>query len=161
MDRYVPRDITAFAKKEAALYADRNPENPEAGMPQILPDPALPSFRRAPGYNPALRRDDRLKHKAHGRETIQLGHETIDLRYLEQLADTEQTAALSFMLALAEKSLFNGQTSMKVLVDSLLSLIEKKGLEALSDSSYLPTDLAVPRRQEIFSCFNRYRGLKL
>lgn len=50
---------------------------------------------------------------------------------------------------------------MKVLVDSLLSLIEKKGLEALSDSSYLPTDLAVPRRQEIFSCFNRYRGLKL
>ncbi len=50
---------------------------------------------------------------------------------------------------------------MKALVDSLLSLIEKKGLEALAGSGYLPTDLAVPRRQEIFACFNRYRGLKL
>ena len=161
MDRYVPKDITAFAKKEAELYAARNPESPKAGMPQLLPDPELPSFRRAPGYNPALRKDDRLKTKVHGRENIQLGREDIDLRYLEQLADSEQTAALSFMLALAEKNLFNGQTTMKALVDSLLSLIEKKGLEALSGSGYLPTDLAVPRRQEIFACFNRYRGLKL
>ena len=161
MDRYVPKDITAFAKKEAELYAARNPESPEAGMPQLLPDPELPSFRRAPGYNPALRKDDRLKTKVHGRENIQLGREDIDLRYLEQLADSEQTAALSFMLALAEKNLFNGQTTMKALVDSLLSLIEKKGLEALAGSGYLPTDLAVPRRQEIFACFNRYRGLKL
>lgn len=161
MERYVPKDITAFAKKEAELYAARNPESPEAGMPQLLPDPELPSFRRAPGYNPALRKDDRLKTKVHGRENIQLGREDIDLRYLEQLADSEQTAALSFMLALAEKNLFNGQTTMKALVDSLLSLIEKKGLEALSGSGYLPTDLAVPRRQEIFACFNRYRGLKL
>ena len=161
MDRYVPKDITAFAKKEAELYAARNPESPEAGMPQLLPDPELPSFRRAPGYNPALRKDDRLKTKVHGRENIQLGREDIDLRYLEQLADSEQTAALSFMLALAEKNLFNGQTTMKALVDSLLSLIEKKGLEALSGSGYLPIDLAVPRRQEIFACFNRYRGLKL
>jgi len=161
MDRYVPKDITAFAKKEAELYAARNPESPEAGMPQLLPDPELPSFRRAPGYNPALRKDDRLKTKVHGRENIQLGREDIDLRYLEQLADSEQTAALSFMLALAEKNLFNGQTTMKALVDSLLSLIEKKGLEALSGSGYLPIDLAVPRRQEIFACFNRYRSLKL
>ena len=88
MDRYVPKDITAFAKKEAELYAARNPESPEAGMPQLLPDPELPSFRRAPGYNPALRKDDRLKTKVHGRENIQLGREDIDLRYLEQLADS-------------------------------------------------------------------------
>lgn len=161
MDRYVPKDITAFAKKEAALYASRNQETPEAGMPQLLPDPELPSFRRTPGYRPELRRDERLKTKVHGRENIQIGHEDIDLRYLEQLADSEQTAALSYMLALAEKSMFNGQTSLRMLVDSFLSLIEKKGLSALAGSGYLPTDLAVPRRQEIFACFNRYRGLKL
>lgn len=161
MDRYVPKDITAFAKKEAALYASRNQETPEAGMPQLLPDPELPSFRRTPGYRPELRRDERLKTKVHGRENIQIGHEDIDLRYLEQLADSEQTAALSYMLALAEKSMFNGQTSLRMLVDSFLSLIEKKGLSTLAGSGYLPTDLAVPRRQEIFACFNRYRGLKL
>ena len=161
MERYVPKDITAFAKKEAALYASRNQETPEAGMPQLLPDPELPSFRRTPGYRPELRRDERLKTKVHGRENIQIGHEDIDLRYLEQLADSEQTAALSYMLALAEKSMFNGQTSLRMLVDSFLSLIEKKGLSALAGSGYLPTDLAVPRRQEIFACFNRYRGLKL
>lgn len=46
-------------------------------MPQLLPDPELPSFRRAPGYNPALRKDDRLKTKVHGRENIQLAGKTL------------------------------------------------------------------------------------
>ena len=39
--------------------------------------------------------------------------------------------------------------------------MDQKGLAGLSSGGYLPTDLAMPRRQEIFACFNRYRGLKL
>ena len=181
MDRYVPKDITEFAKKEAAEFAAVSaagkrpatgehpdaadqpaPETAAAPCPvQKLPDPALPSFQRVPSCNMALRRDDRLKTRTRGTDDVQLGHENIDLRYLEQITDHEQTAALSCILALAEKNLLDGRKTMTRLVDAICALMEEKGLAGLSAGGYLATDLAMPRRQEIFACFNRYRGLKL
>ena len=174
MDRYVPKDITEFARKEAAEYAAASAagKHPDAAVQsapgsapsspvQKLPDPALPSFRRVPSCNMALRRDDRLKTRTRGTDDVQLGHENIDLRYLEQIADHEQTAALSCILALAEKNLLDGRKTLTQLVDDICALMEEKGLAGLSAGGFLSTDLAMPRRQEIFACFNRYRGLKL
>lgn len=161
MDRYVPKDITEFAKKEAGQYASAAAAVQGRPAVQKLPDPALPSFQRVPTCNIALRRDDRLKTRTRGTDDVQLGHENIDLRYLEQLADQEQTAALSYILALAEKNLLDGRKTMAQLVDAICALMDQKGLAGLSSGGYLPTDLAMPRRQEIFACFNRYRGLKL
>ena len=161
MDRYVPKDITEFAKKEAGQYASAAAAVQGRPAVQKLPDPALPSFQRVPSCNMALRRDDRLKTRTRGTDDVQLGHENIDLRYLEQLADQEQTAALSYILALAEKNLLDGRKTMTQLVDAICALMDQKGLAGLSSGGYLPTDLAMPRRQEIFACFNRYRGLKL
>ena len=161
MDRYVPKDITEFAKKEAGRYASAAAAVQGRPAVQKLPDPALPSFQRVPTCNMALRRDDRLKTRTRGTDDVQLGHENIDLRYLEQLADHEQTAALSYILALAEKNLLDGRKTMTQLVDAICALMDQKGLVGLSSGGYLPTDLAMPRRQEIFACFNRYRGLKL
>ena len=161
MDRYVPKDITEFAKKEAGQYASAAAAVQGRPAVQKLPDPALPSFQRVPSCNMALRRDDRLKTRTRGTDDVQLGHENIDLRYLEQLADQEQTAALSYILALAEKNLLDGRKTMTQLVDTICALMDQKGLAGLSAGGYLPTDLAMPRRQEIFACFNRYRGLKL
>ncbi|HJC57271.1 MAG TPA: ABC-ATPase domain-containing protein [Candidatus Eisenbergiella intestinipullorum] len=174
MDRYVPKDITEFARKEAAKYAaasaaGKHPDAAGQSAPgsapsspvQKLPDPALPSFRRIPSCNMALRRDDRLKTRTRGTDDVQLGHENIDLRYLEQIADHEQTAALSCILALAEKNLLDGRKTLTQLVDDICALMEEKGLAGLSAGGFLSTDLAMPRRQEIFACFNRYRGLRL
>lgn len=161
MDRYVPKDITEFAKKEAGQYASAAAAVQGRPAVQKLPDPALPSFQRVPTCNMALRRDDRLKTRTRGTDDVQLGHENIDLRYLEQLADQEQTAALSYILALAEKNLLDGRKTMTQLVDAICALMDQKGLAGLSSGGYLPTDLSMPRRQEIFACFNRYRGLKL
>ena len=190
MDHYVPKDITEFARKEAEEYAaasaiqEQNSiqtrpavqeQNSAQARPAIqgqnsaqtrpavqkLPDPALPSFQRVPSCNMALRRDDRLKTRNRGTDDVQLGHENIDLRYLEQLADHEQTAALSCILALAEKNLLDGRRTMTQLVDAVCDLMEKQGLAGLGLGGCLSTDLAMPRRQEIFACFNRYRGLRL
>ena len=161
MDRNVPKDITEFAKKEAGQYASAAAAVQGRPAVQKLPDPALPSFQRVPTCNMALRRDDRLKTRTRGTDDVQLGHENIDLRYLEQLADHEQTAALSYILALAEKNLLDGRKTLTQLVDAICALMDQKGLAGLSAGGYLPTDLAMPRRQEIFACFNRYRGLKL
>ena len=43
------------------------------------------------------------------------------------------------------------------IVDYLQKQIHTKGLIAFADGSYLPCGYAIPRIQEIYSCFNRYR----
>ena len=55
----------------------------------------------------------------------------------------------------------DGKKDLRTIVDLLENLIRQKGLAAVTESSYLPSNLAMPRRQEIFACFNRYRGLSL
>ena len=62
-----------------------------------------------------------------------LNHETIDLRYVEQLMDSEQLASLGNVVKHLE--------------------------ENVCDGSYLPGNLAMPRKQEIYACLNRYRRL--
>lgn len=42
--------------------------------------------------------DNRLKMKTMGRDSISINREVIDVRYVEQLMDTEQLAALGYML---------------------------------------------------------------
>ena len=80
----------------------------------------------------------------------------MDLRYVEQLVDSEQTAALSYLLRYAKEHYAGKNMTLTALVDALEDLLKEKGLPALCDSSYVPTGLALPRRQEIFACFNRY-----
>lgn len=152
MDQYEPKDITTFAKEEAKAF-------PIASSPQSQPE--LPSFRRMPRANSSVKNDNRLKIKTMGRDTISLNRDTIDLRYVEQLTDSEQTAALGYILAYAENNLLDGKKDLRTCVDAVLNLIYTKGLGAIAGGSYLPANLALPRRQEIFACFNRYRGLNL
>ncbi|WP_447581785.1 hypothetical protein [Anaerotignum faecicola] len=44
-----------------------------------------------------------------------------------------------------------------------MDLLEKKvaaeGLAALADDGYLPVNLCMPRRQEIFACIDRCRSM--
>ena len=108
-----------------------------------------------------MKGNSRVKIKVMGKDGISMNKETIDLRYLEQLADSEQTAALGYMIKYAECNLLDGKKDLRTIVDLLENLIRQKGLAAVTESSYLPSNLAMPRRQEIFACFNRYRGLSL
>ena len=155
MDRYRPKDITEPAKKEALAFSGGT------SPVEMLPDPVLPSFRRVPTFNASLRREDRVKTRSRGTDNVRLGHEDIDLRALEQIVDPEQTTALSYILACSEKNLLDGQKTLREIAEEICRLLDTKGLAGLSDSSYLPADLAMPRRQEIFGCFNRYRGLRI
>lgn len=68
---------------------------------------------------------------------------------------------LGYLLAYAEKNMFNGKDSMQEIVDKLMILMEQKGLASIVPGDYLPSGLALPRRQEIFACFNRYRSMNL
>ena len=151
MDRYVPRDITDLAKREAQAFP--------AGGGDLPPAPA-PAFHRCPRPSPELR-GDRVKLKSLGRDGVSVDRETIDLRYVEQLADAEQSAALGWCMVFAQRHLLDGRRTLVQIVDALESLLGRQGLESLCEGTPGVPFLARPRRQELFACFNRWRSLRL
>ena len=95
-----------------------------------------------------------------GRDGVQLNHETIDLRYVEQLADAEQLTCLGYIVKYLEENQFDGRKTVQELVRLVMAEFQRKGFGAVCDGNYLPGNLALPREQEIYACINRYRGLK-
>ena len=113
------------------------------------------SFR---GGREESRREERIKTKVYGKDFLQVGKEQVDLRFVEQLIHSEQTAALAQMMRwCVEKQLFS-RFSVSQIVELLTKEIRKGGLTAISDTSYGAMGLCMPRVQEIFACLNRYRG---
>ena len=151
MDRYVPKDITALAKREAAAF-------PVNTTP--LPPAPLPSFERRPTPSPEFR-GERIKLKSLGRDGVSINRETIDLRYVEQLRDGEQSAALGYAMVYTQQRLMDGHRTLRQIVAELEALLDRNGLEALCRGRSGVPFLARPRKQELFACFNRYRGLRL
>ena len=152
MDRYVPKDITALAKREAESFPMLSGPDEKA---------AAPVFTRCPGGNPVFHGNDRVKMKTMGREAVQINRETIDLRYVEQLVDSEQVSALGYCVKYAEKHLLDGRKTLQKVVEELENKIKKDGLGSLCESGSSVACLAAPRKQEIYACLDRYRGLKL
>lgn len=152
MDRYIPKDITSLAKKEAENFPILS--GPEEKAKQ-------PLFSRCPGVNNSFRGNDRIKMKTLGKEAVQINRESIDLRYVEQLVDSEQVAALGYCVKYAEGRLLDGKKDLQTVVEELDEKIQKDGLAGLCGSSSNVACLAMPRKQEIYACMNRYRGLKL
>lgn len=152
MDAYKPMDITEFAKYEAGK------------TPVVFEKPlesSEPSYRRCPKSNPAFRDGERIKLKTMGMEGISLNRDVIDLRYLEQLCDTEQLQTLGYLMKYAQTHLFDGRRDMRMVVDLLWDAMMQKGFLEIGESSYLPANLAFVRKQEIFACLNRWRGLRI
>ena len=152
MDRYVPKDITAYAKKEAESYPAVS--GPEAPAEQ-------PDFHRCPRTAKGFRENDRIKMKTMGRESVMINKESIDLRYVEQITDSEQVTALGYCMRYAQKNIMDGKKDLRQIVDELERVIEKGTLAALCESRSSISCMAMPRRQEIFACFDRYRSLKM
>lgn len=154
MDHYVPKDITEFAKKAALKYPGLEYPDKKAEMPD---------FERLPKKNPGVYHKGRIKIKTQGRDGVLLSKAMIDLRYVEQLADSEQLTSLGYIIKFLEEKRFDGKTSIQKHVDRLYTEMEKDGFSVLfgNDGKDLPGNLAMPRRIEIFSCINRYRGLNL
>ncbi|MDO4333473.1 MAG: ABC-ATPase domain-containing protein [Eubacteriales bacterium] len=99
---------------------------------------------------------EHAKVKTLGKTAFSIDKENVDLRYVEQLVDSEQTTALSYLLRYAKEHYAGSNLTLVQLVNELTKILEKQGLSAICDSSYVPVNLAMPRAQEIFACFNRY-----
>lgn len=152
MNRYEPMEITAFAKEQAKAFP----------LPkQSVEKQKHVDFSRLVKPDRMFKEEARLKIKTMGRDSISVNREVIDVRYMEQLVDAEQLALLGRLLQYAQIHLFDGKKTMQEAVTVLCDIMEKKGMAEIAAGSYLPCGLAMPRRQEIFACFNRYRKLGL
>ena len=163
MDNYRPVDITDKARKLCGDY----PLNESTASEFCLPHSHRIMSKAAPSKSPKKDyyghfkpqdKPERLKVKVHGRDGFSIGKQDVDLRYIEQLIDSEQTQALGGLLKYAVEKLIDGKRTLPEIVEILCDRLEKEGLSFLAEG-YISCGYAVPRRQEIYACFNRYRRL--
>lgn len=147
MNRYEPVEITEFAKKQAEAFP-----LPSGDVPIF----SAPRKKRVLVAGKEFLHGERIKTKTMGMDGIMINHDTIDLRYVEQLADTEQLAALAQLVCYAGKHLADGNKTVSEVAETLSQILLKEGLEGVCEGS-VPGNLAMPRKQEIYACLNRYR----
>ena len=157
MDNYCPVDITEKTRKLLKEY--KKPDCKAEGF-------VLPSEKRNISFGSSVVRrknyrgtgmvEEHEKLKVMGRESLMLGKEQLDLRYLEQLADREQTQTLGYLLKYAKEQYSGKTTDLTALMESLIRKLEKEGIGSVSGQKAIPAGMAMPRRQEIYACFNRF-----
>ncbi len=162
MDSYVPLDITDKAKELCREY----PVQQEAAHAFVMPE----SYRvmtidkngatKRRDYRSGRVRNDepeRLKLKILGKEGFALGRQNVELRYLEQIVDTEQTAALGILLKYVVEHEVDGQKTVSDIAEDLMQKIAEQGLGFTCGREEISGGYAIPRAQEIYACLNRYR----
>ena len=162
MDQYEPVDITEKAKELCGQF----PIAQETAKPFVLPD----SHRvMEKDRNGAVKRRDyrsgevkkgepeHLKVKTLGVDGFMLGKQNVDLRYIEQLIDSEQTAALGLLLKYTVEYLVDGKRTISETAQWLEQKLEQEGMVFAAEHGVISGGYAIPRIQEIYSCLNRYR----
>jgi len=140
MDNYVLKDVTEAAKALASEFQ---------GI----------SVKRTDFIRRPIRNRNIEKIKVHGWDTISTDRCDIDLRYLEQLVDEGQTAALAYFLQYALRELANGSRTAAQIADLLYAQIEVKGMLPFVPAYYGAGSPALPRKQEFLACMQRYREI--
>lgn len=170
MDCYRPVDITKQVKKVCAEYKAPRIQAPDFAIPQR--QRALQGGRQTVGkvreqganhrgdrQRDEYRKDSRHEHmkiKTFGRDSFSLDKETVDVRCVEQLTDTELVNGLAHLVRYGLEQDAGSSGSMKQNIDQIYKTLDTKGWEPLC-SSYVPCGLARPRKQEIYAAFNRLR----
>ncbi len=125
--------------------------------------PAL-SFRkdpRIPMPNRELQGERRIKVRASGTDNVSLNHESIEVRFVEQLIDNEQTNLLAQLLKELQTKVFDGRTPLTDCLEKTWERLEKAGFSALFSSQDMPSNLAMARKQELYCMVNRSRSITL
>ena len=162
MDQYVPLDITKKAKDLCKEF----PISEEKPRPFVLPQSHRimekdknGAIKRRDYRSGAIRKDapERLKVKTMGVEGFSIGKQNVNLHALEQLVDSEQTAALGQLLKYAVENLIDGKRTIAEIADDLEEKLAREGMQFIVEHGTLCGGYAIPRKQEIYACFNRYR----
>lgn len=151
MSLYRPMEITALAKKEAEQFPYTLGDAPAAGKPDL---------HRVVRGDQAFAKEERIKMKTLGLDGFSINRETVDMRYVEQLVDSEQLTALAYMIRDMKCRSFDGKKTLQQAVEALYGEIAEKGFGAFCPGrESLPGNLAMPRKQELYAALNRCREL--
>ena len=177
MDCYRPVDITDHVKQLCGEHTSPRIQSPGFAVPDFAKRSFLSGYagkgvaqsgsmesgqagkygNNPPRRDPRNNANDRKKVKTFGIDSFSIDRETVDLRYVEQLADSEQTAALAYMLRCALEQRPGSFRSVGQAARWLYQNLNQKGWEPFC-SSFVPCGLAKPRIQELYACINRFRG---
>ena len=157
MDNYQTFDITEKVKKVIAKVPEDNMEA-EIKIPiSVIFD--KDKFRRIARSKRLDKKRDQVKIKQFGKDSFSIGKDTVDLKYVEQILDSEQTTTLSHCLKYLLEQMERQEQNVDVLVEKLWNQLRICGLEFLCQGTYIPSGMAKIRKQDIYACVNRYRGL--
>lgn len=151
MDEYHTFDITEYAKDIAQKHGYHAKKSVEK-------DVAMPNFNRCARVN----KDwigEWAKIKVNGKDAVSINRDSIDTRYLEQLADEEQLRMIGYLFVYMNQSIFGRNNTLQDSVEKLAQMLEKNGLKDIFQGKKIPCNLAMPRKQELFMCINRFRKL--
>lgn len=151
MDEYHTFDITEYAKDIAQKHGYHAKKSVEK-------DVAMPNFNRCARVN----KDwigEWAKVKVNGKDAVSINRDSIDTRYLEQLADEEQLRMIGYLFVYMNQSIFGRNNTLQDSVEKLAQMLEKNGLKDIFQGKKIPCNLAMPRKQELFMCINRFRKL--
>ena len=171
MDRYEAHDITERVREVcrergvptcAAAEPSAASGQAEYAAGRALRLTAEAHMRRRGGRGAAGKdaRAERggLKVRVRGVDEFSVGDISVDVRQIEQLVDGEQAAALAQMMRLAiERGMLDGGRPLPDVVEAVYSTLEKDGWRALSGRGEAACGLALPRKEELFACLNRWR----
>ncbi|MCR5420714.1 MAG: ABC-ATPase domain-containing protein [Lachnospiraceae bacterium] len=152
MKNYNPINIT-FKAKETALNFHNDITAPNE----------LPNFydNRIPIHNNLVADSKKVKIRGQGTNSVSINHECVELRFVEQLTDNEQTNLLGALLRILEEKYFNGKNNLMTCLNSVYNDLEKKGFIVANYSGMIPGNYAMIRFQELYAMICRYRGLNL
>lgn len=154
MDEYEVKDVTSIAKDISSNFISEERQNSQNHI-SIDFDRKIKKGTISADYK------GNVKIKSIGTDSLCINKDIIDLKSLEQIVDPEQIDALGYIMKLAEDKIINNNKTLQEIVTDVLDFINKNGLISISSTSYGNGTLSMPRKQEIISCFNRYRNLKL
>ena len=143
LEHYLPYDITA-----QALAASRSYPAPAIKAPGYH----IGMFHRIPEHkaeHPAQKkhtsRENHLqKIKVYGKDCFLLGKDTIELRYLSQLVDCEQTNTLAHLLRYAQAHYFDGTYTLTQIVDLLGRRTREKSISKYCQKPLCPLRIMHP-----------------
>ena len=162
MKEYRPINITKSAKEAAARFSsidhstdrstDHIPGNNDVFKKSFIDD-------RIPLPNRQVTDSRKVKVRGSGTDSVSINHESVELRFVEQVIDNEQTNLLGALLRTLEERYFDGSKTLTQCIDTLYHKLRTDGFVAIS--SQIPGNLAMIRPQELWAMVNRYRGLQL
>ena len=106
-----------------------------------------------------VRKKEIEKIRVHGWDSLSIDKSEIDLRYLEQVADESQTAALGYIIQYILTRTADGKKTPDALAEEIAKKLDTEGILSITPKNYSAGPSAMVRKQEILACLCRYRLL--